>query len=75
MVDFNDMRYEETERKAETQKHIEEMIRSDSHEQVQVTKVRDRLDFEEERGDRDLAYWMKYNRRFGNSHLINQTHR
>ena len=47
MVDFNDMRYEETERKAETRKHIEEMIKGDSHEQIQVSKVRDRLDFEE----------------------------
>ena len=33
------------------------------------------MEFEEKRGDRDLKYWIKYNRRFGNKHLINPTHR
>ena len=33
------------------------------------------MEFEEKRGDRDLKYWIKYNRRFGNKHLINPTYR
>ena len=75
MVDFDDMRVEETERQAETRKNIEEMIKENSYEQIQVSKVKEKLDFEEQRGDRDLANWIKYNRRFGSSHLINPTHR
>ena len=63
------------ERQAETRKNIEEMIKEDSQEQIQVAKVKERLEFEEQRGDKDIYYWIKYNRRFGNSHLINPTHR
>ena len=33
------------------------------------------LEFEELRGDKDIDYWIKYNMRFGNYHLINPTHR
>lgn len=32
------------------------------------------LEFEEKRGDKDINYWIKYNMKFGNSHLINPTH-
>ena len=34
-----------------------------------------RLEFEETRGDKDMLYWIKYNRRFGSLHLINPHHR
>ena len=33
------------------------------------------LDFEEERDDKNLNYWIKYTSRFGSLHLINPLHR
>ena len=39
-----------------------------------ATQLKLLIEFEEERGDKDMEYWVKYNIRFGNQHLINPTH-
>ena len=36
--------------------------------------MKELLEFEELRGDKDINYWINYNIKFGNSHLINPTH-
>ena len=51
------------------------MVADESKERLEVLKISERLEFEELRGDKDIKYWIRYNRKFGHMHLVNPTHR
>ena len=41
------------------------MVKDNNPETIKAKKMKEKLEFEEIRGDKDMNYWIKYNRRFG----------